>query len=145
LQLGTGCFLSFDHGGTGMKKYLVAIVICLSIFSIALAAKPTKEIKTLDQALKAKLPVVAKLGAEFCPPCRQMKPIIKELSKEQEGKIIFLDLDIYENKDLTKKYEVRLIPTILFFDKKGNLKKRTEGFMDKAALLKEIDSLKLNK
>ena len=74
-----------------------------------------------------------------------MKPIIKELVKEQDGKIIFLDLDIYENKDLTKKYEVRLIPTILFFDKKGNLKKKTEGFMDKAALLKEVDSLKLNK
>jgi len=127
-----------------VKKALVALLL-VSLCLPAFAAVKTKEIKDLKTALKTKLPVVVKIGSDSCYPCRMMKPILKELKKEQAGKIVFLDLDIYENRELAKKYRVTLIPTVLFFDKHGEKKAQTEGFMNKADLLKMVKELELNK
>jgi|GEM_PF-2391687 len=107
--------------------------------------KSTKDIKTLDEALKAGVPVVVKLGSDRCYPCRMMKPIIEELAKEQDGKAVFLDLDVYENRDLAEKFNVQLIPTIIFYDYKGKVKGKKIGFMNKEELLETIKELKLNK
>ena len=91
--------------------------------------KSTKDIKTLDEALKAGVPVVVKLGSDRCYPCRMMNPIIKELAVEQDGKAVFLSLDVYEHRDLAKEAGVRVIPTILFYDKHGKPKAKSEGFL----------------
>jgi thioredoxin 1 len=111
------------------------------------AAKPvtTKNIKTLDEALKTGLPVILKLGSDKCRPCLAMNPIIKELAAEQDGNALFLALDVYQNRELAGKYGVRLIPTVIFFDKQGKPKAKKEGFMNKRQLLKAIDDLELNK
>jgi len=122
---------------------LFAFVFCF--FSNCLAYKSTKEIKDLKAALKAGVPVILKLGADYCYPCRMMKPILKELAVEKDGKAIFLDLNVNENKDLAKEFKVMLIPTIVFYDKHGKVKGKTVGFMSKPDLLKKIDELKLNK
>jgi thioredoxin 1 len=107
--------------------------------------KSTKNIMDLDLALKANVPVVLKLGADSCPPCRAMKPIMKDLAIEQDGKIIFLDLDIYKHRELAKQFSVRLIPTIVFFDSKGQVISKAEGAMNKQQLLKAVADLKLKK
>lgn len=107
------------------------------------AAISTKQLNELDKALKTGLPVVLKLGSDRCYPCRLMNPIIKELSQEQKGKIIFLNLDIYKNRELADRFKVNLIPTIIFFDKKGALTEQTTGYMSKVDLLKKIESLGL--
>ena len=86
-----------------------------------------------------------KLGSDKCIPCRKMNPIIKELAAEQDGRAVFLALDVYQNRELAGKYSVRLIPTIIFFDKHGKARARKEGFMDKMQLLRAIDELGLNK
>ena len=103
--------------------------------------KSTKDIKTLAAALKAGVPVVVKLGSDRCPPCRAMEPIIKELSVEEDGKVVLLSLDVYEHRDLAKDAGVRVIPTILFYDKQGKPKVKKEGFMNKEQLLKAIKEL----
>ena len=103
----------------------------------------TKNIKTLDQALKAKVPIVVKLGSDSCYPCKMMKPVLAQLSVEQDGKIVFLDLDIYQNRALAKEFQVRVIPTLIYYDKQGKVKGKTEGGMTKEQLLKTIKDLKL--
>jgi len=129
-----------------MKKLFCAISIGVVLLSQAAIAKiNTSEIKDLDAALKTKLPVVLKLGAEWCPPCKKMKPIISELSKEENGKVVFLDIDIEKNRALSGKYQIRLIPTIIIFDKTGKEKFKTEGFMSKEDLLNKLKELKLLK
>lgn len=107
--------------------------------------KSTKDIKTLEEALKAGVPVVVKLGSDKCIPCRMMNPVIKELAEEQDGKAIFLSLDVYENRELAREAGVRVIPTILFYDKHGKSKAKSEGGMSKEQLLKAINELELNK
>ncbi|MCX5751226.1 MAG: thioredoxin family protein [Candidatus Saganbacteria bacterium] len=108
-------------------------------------AKSTKDITGLDEALKSGVPVIIKLGSDKCNPCRAMNPIIKELAVEQDGKAVFLALDVYQNREMAGKYGVRVIPTVIYFDKHGEPKGKTEGFMNKEQLLKEVDELSLNK
>lgn len=107
--------------------------------------KSTKDIKTLDEALKLGVPVIVKLGSDKCIPCRTMNPIIKELAAEQDGKAVFMALDVYQNRELAGKFSVRVIPTVIFFDKHGKPKAKKEGFMNKMELLKAVDELELNK
>lgn len=110
-----------------------------------MAIKSTKDIASLDQALKAGVPVVVKLGSDKCLPCRMMNPVIKELAVEQDGQAVFLSLDVYKNRELAKQSGVRVIPTILFYDKHGKPKAKSEGGMTKKQLLKAVKELKLNK
>jgi len=107
--------------------------------------KSTKDIQTLEEALKASVPVIVKLGSDHCIPCRMMNPVMAELAVEQDGKAVFLNLDIYKNRELAKEAGVRLIPTILFYDKHGKPKAKSEGGMSKEDLLKAITELELNK
>lgn len=111
----------------------------------ALKTKSTKGIVKLDEALKAGVPVIVKLGSDKCIPCRAMNPIIKELAAEQDGKAVFLALDVYQNRELAGKFSVRIIPTVIFFDKHGKPRAKKEGFMNKMQLLKAVDELGLTK
>ena len=111
----------------------------------AVKKKSTKDIKILDDALQAGVPVIVKLGSDKCIPCRMMNPVIKELAEEQDGKAVFLSLDVYENRELARQAGVRVIPTILFYDKHGKPKAKSEGGMSKEDLLKAIKELELNK
>jgi thioredoxin 1 len=121
-------------------------LLLLTIAATAAGTAPkTPDNKTLDAALRSGLPVVVKLGSDKCIPCRKMNPIIKELAAEQAGKIVFLALDVYQNRALAGKFGVRLIPTVIFFDKHGKPKAKKEGFMNKMELLKAVDELGLNK
>lgn len=139
-----------------LKKWLILPVLIAFLAVISLvpaeehmagaAAKPSvKKNKTLDQALKTGLPVVVKLGSDKCIPCRAMNPIIKELAEEQAGKAVFLSLDVYQNRELARQAGVRVIPTILFYDKHGKPKAKNDGGMSKDDLLKAVKELELNK
>ncbi len=132
-----------------MKNFLFVVLFAVLLSPLggveAFARTSAKEITDLAAALKTGLPVVLKLGSDKCRPCIAMNPVIKELAAEQKGKTVFLALDVYKNRDLTNKYAVRLIPTIIFFDKHGKLKAQKEGFMNKMQLLKAVSDLGLNK
>ena len=129
---------AFAQTGVALKKPV-------KITTVKRKAKTTRDIASLDDALKTGLPVILKLGSDKCRPCIAMNPIIKELAAEQDGKAVFLALDVYQNRDLANKYGVRLIPTVVFFDKHGKPRAKKEGFMNKMQLLKAIDELGLNK
>jgi len=103
----------------------------------------TMDIKELDTALKAGVPVIVKLGSDKCIPCRAMNPIIKELAVEQDGKAVFLSLDVYENRELAQKAGVMVIPTILFYDKRGQPKAKNDGGMNKEQRLNAIEEMDL--
>jgi thioredoxin 1 len=93
------------------------------------------------KALAGGKPVLVDFGANNCVPCRQMRPILKELGQEYAGKAEVLVIDVYKYQNLAKDYKVALIPTLVFFDAKGKEIFRQMGAMEKdkiAAKLKEI-------
>jgi len=98
--------------------------------------KPSAEITTLKDALAAKLPIVLELGSPTCHYCVQMEPIMAELKNEYAAKVVFLTLDVYQNMDMAKKFNVTGIPAFIFYDAKGSSKGMVEGAMSKNELIR---------
>jgi thioredoxin 1 len=108
-----------------------------------IAAKPP-ESNTPDDFKKALTdgkPFLVDFGANSCIPCRQMRPVLKEVDKEYAGKTRVLIIDVYKYQDLAREYKIQLLPTLVFFDPKGKEVFRHMGVLDKekiVAKLKEI-------
>ncbi|MDD5207325.1 MAG: thioredoxin family protein [Desulfobacterales bacterium] len=111
----------------------------------ALAVKPadtaTNTAEDLTRALQSGRPVLVDFGSNSCIPCRQLRPILHEIKKEQEGKLEVLVIDVYKNQNLSSEYRIQLIPTLVFFDSKGKEMFRHQGFKPKAALMEDLKKI----
>ena len=94
----------------------------------------------LADLLAVDQPVVIDFWATWCGPCRTITPIIEELAEEYAGKVNISKCDVEENDDITMKYGVRNIPTIIFL-KGGQLVDKQVGACQKAALVEKIEKL----
>ena len=81
------------------------------------------------------LPVIIDFWATWCGPCQMVGPMINELADEYAGKIIVGKIDVDANSEIPAKYGVRNIPTILFFNKSGEVVKKLVGVQSKATLV----------
>lgn len=86
-------------------------------------------------------PVVLDFWATWCGPCQMVGPIIDELANEYAGTVNIGKCDVDANTDLPGQFGVRNIPTILFFDKNGELVNKLVGAQQKATLKAAIDAL----
>jgi len=117
-----------------MKPYklsillLILITACLQSQTKTNTATPPKPQITFIE-----------LGSVNCIPCKKMHPIMKSVEKKygSQVKVIFYDVWKEDQKQYSKKYGVKLIPTQIFLDAKGKEFFRHEGFYPE----KEIDKL----
>lgn len=93
-----------------------------------------------ELVLNSDKPVVLDFWAEWCGPCRMLTPIIKEMGDEYEGKAIIGKVDVDSNPDISAKYGIRNIPTVLFI-KGGELADKQVGAVPKSSLTDKLDSL----
>jgi len=83
----------------------------------------------------AGVPVLLVLGAEGCPPCREMKPTLKELKSKYAKKFEVRYIDVWKNRAVGAQYGVTSIPTQIFYDDKGREAFRHVGFYTKQEIL----------
>ncbi len=96
---------------------------------------------TWDQeVLKASGLVLVDFWAVWCGPCRMVAPIVDELAKDYTGKLKVVKLNTDENPDIAGKYQIRGIPTLMFF-KGGQTVDQVVGAVPKAQLKTKVDTL----
>jgi len=81
------------------------------------------------------LPRLVDLGAGKCIPCKKMAPILDELKKEFAGRLDVEFIDVWQKPDAGKPYQIKLIPTQIFFDASGKELFRHEGFFSREDIL----------
>lgn len=134
-----------------MVKIIVPILVAAAVFGIwaykNLTPVDTSDKDTskfaldatedfdLEEILSHGLPVMIDLGADYCEPCREMAPILKELNQEYRGKAVIKFVDIEKNQGVAQGFGIALIPTQFFFDKEGEFRGRHEGFLSKEDII----------
>jgi len=93
-----------------------------------------------DDTVASDTPTVVDFWAPWCGPCRTIAPILEELASEMGDSVQVTKVNVDENQTLAQKYNVRAIPTILFF-KGGEMKDQSVGLVQKDALKEKIGSL----
>ena len=97
---------------------------------------------TFDQALwDSKVPILVDFGATWCGPCRMIAPVLEEIAEEQGEAVRIVKVDVDNNPELSNRFGIRNIPTLLFF-KGGELKDQVIGLTSKADLISRLNALK---
>ena len=87
--------------------------------------------KNFDEVvLKSELHVLVDFWATWCGPCRMLGPVIANVAKEQEGKVIVGKVNVDENPELARRFGIRSIPTLMLF-KDGAEAGTSLGFIPK--------------
>ncbi len=101
--------------------------------------KETSDNNFQNDVLDSKLITLVDFWAPWCGPCRQISPIVDEISKELEGKIEVFKCNVDENPEVPSKYMVRGIPTLMIF-KDGKVVDTKVGSVSKQFILEWIKS-----
>jgi thioredoxin 1 len=83
-------------------------------------------------------PVVVDFWAEWCGPCKMIAPILDEIARENAGKVTVAKLNVDDNPDVARRFDVMSIPTLIVF-KDGTAQKRLIGAKGKGQLLAELE------
>lgn len=81
------------------------------------------------------LPKLLDLGAGKCVPCKMMAPILDEMKETFSGELEVVFIDVWKDPDAAAPYNIRIIPTQIFFDAEGKERFRHEGFFAREDML----------
>ena len=127
-------------------KRLIILGIALAVFAGALILKEmgkdgSAPAPGAESPSAAALPRLLDLGSDKCVPCKMMAPILEELKREYEGRMLVEFVDVRQHREIGVEYGLKVIPTQIFFAADGTELSRHEGFMSRDDILAKWEEL----
>ena len=97
------------------------------------SAAKQMSIEEFNTAINSSKTVLVDFGAEWCPPCKKMEPVLQSLQKNNAGKFTLLKVDGGNDEAILKEYKVTALPVFIIF-KEGKLVWRKDGVAEEKEL-----------
>ena len=123
-------------GSVAFVSILMSLLIGVPLLGAdpkALEAADSSSIEGIENPQH--LPMLLEFSLDICIPCRKMKPILEEVTKEYQNKFLVKILEVEDYQALTRQFDIRVVPTQIFLDSQGKVFQRHEGFLDKGPLV----------
>jgi len=95
--------------------------------------------KNFEEVINSEQPVLVDFWAEWCGPCKMIAPIVEELASEYNGKAVIGKVDVDANPEVSAKFSIRSIPTLLIF-KNGEVVDKQIGAVSKNVLSQKLEA-----
>ncbi|MEO6731027.1 MAG: thioredoxin domain-containing protein [Ferruginibacter sp.] len=102
------------------------------------SAEKQMSVAELNKGINTSKYVLVDFGAEWCPPCKKMEPVLKSLAKKHPGKFTLVKVDGGRDEDILRKYNITGLPVFILF-KQGKQIWRKEGIADEKEIADLLD------
>ena len=117
------------------KQTLACLFACLFVFPVIVFSAEPQEVPVPDTV------TLVDFGADKCIPCKMMAPILEQLREEYKKRAAVVFLDVWKNPKLGRSFNIRTIPTQIFYNRSGEEVWRHQGFLDKETIVEKLESL----
>ncbi len=125
-----------------MKKSFISLCLLTSLVAFtgfSDAAESTTGGEVVPGIPAKNTVTLVDLGAKTCIPCKMMTPILEELKTEYQGRAEVIFIDVHEKTEMAKPFALMAIPTQVVYDRQGKEVFRHMGFLEKKALVEQLD------
>ena len=131
-------------GGKNMKNFsIITLIFVVPLVAYFILSKPGASFA--NKTAEANKPQIIKFSSAMCLDCKKLEKVLKEVYPKYDKKITLIEVHVQDDNDFTKKqiekYNVTLVPTMVFLNSKGKKVSRFEGFMEKEQLEKLMKEL----
>lgn len=118
-----------------MKKNLIIISLIFVLPLIAYAVLSGTKVESATQEHVNGMPQIIKFSSKLCSDCKKMRGVFEDIMPQYFGKVEVVEYDIEKNDknviNAIEKYDIDLVPTVVYIDKNGKIVRKTEGYIDK--------------